>query len=177
MKRLLNALGFQAGWWACVTSVDQDGHLPALLFCAALAAAHLRFCEAPHKEIRLAALALAMGIVTDSLLQHAGVIAFRGMAWAPLSPFWLWALWILLAFTLHSSMAFLSQSPWWLAAGLGAAFGPLSYLAGARLGAAVLDTTAAHLLTLACVWALAMPVLVGAHQRVYRMGRHDRSNE
>ena len=57
---------------------------------------------------------------------------------------------------------------WWLAIAMiaGALLGPLSYLAGARLGALSLgDPMYVSLLAVAGVWAVAMPLLLWIWRR------------
>lgn len=160
MKNIVNAVGFQAGWWACVAGVGYGFEITALALGAVLAVAHL--VQATHKaaEAKLAFIALVLGIAVDTLLQAMGVIEFHGLALEPLSPLWLWMLWILFAMTLNFSMGFLKTKPWGLSALLGFVFGPISYVAGARLGAASLDESLVHLATLGVTWMLAMPLLV-----------------
>ncbi len=165
MSKLLNAIGFQAGWWACVAGVGRGREWEALVFCALLAGIHLRCSKHPLQEARLALVAWIVGVGMDSLLQHLGVIRFHGGALAPLSPFWLWALWVMFAFTLNASLSFLHKSLG-LAALAGLAFGPMTYYAGAQLGAASLEAAPAHLLALAVAWMLAMPLLVWAAKRM-----------
>ena len=70
------------------------------------------------------------------------------------------ALWMLFASTLNASMGWLAGR-FAVAAALGAVFGPLSYLAGARLGAIELHAnTAVSLTAIAVVWAGALPALL-----------------
>ena len=164
MNKLINALGFQTGWWACIAGVGQGFELEAIGFCAILAGAHLYFAQFPQQELKLAALAWILGVLLDSSLQQFAVIDFYGWALGPLSPFWLWALWVLFALTLNSSLAFLQRQPLLLSTVLGLVFGPLTYYAGAKLGAAGLDGSPVNLLSLALAWMLAMPLLVMAAQ-------------
>ena len=166
MNRILNALGFQAGWWACVASVRLDRQAEALVFCGVLVALHLRHCVAPRQEAKLAALALVIGIAVDSALQYFSVIRFLGLSMGGLSPLWLWMLWVIFAMTINSSMGFLQDLSWKVSAAMGLVFGPISYLAGAQLGAAQFDYSASHILALAAVWALVLPVLVGAGKKL-----------
>ncbi|MFD0667382.1 DUF2878 domain-containing protein [Ramlibacter sp. MAHUQ-53] len=160
MDRLINALGFQAGWWACVAGVASGYEVPALAFCGALALAHLYTSAQPAQEARLAGASLALGIPLDTLLQQFSVIDFHGLAIGPLSPLWLWMLWVLFALTLNSSLAFLQGRHWALSAALGLVFGPLAYAGGAALGAASFDGAPGHLAALAGAWMLALPALV-----------------
>lgn len=167
MNKIVNALGFQAGWWACVAGVGLGLEIESMVFCAALAGVHLYTSPAPGQECKLALLAMLLGIGVDSLLQHLSVIRFDGVSLGPLSPFWLWALWGIFALTLNSALAFLKRQSLILSAILGLVFGPLTYFAGAQLGAATMDAQAIHLLALALAWLLALPLLVVAARRTF----------
>ena len=162
MWKLINALGFQAGWWACVAGVGARHEIEALIFCAILISLHLHFSKIAKQETILAAIAVLIGVVTDSLLQYFSVIDFYGWALGSVSPFWLWMLWAMFALTLNSSLEFLKTQSRTTAAFLGMTMGPLTYYAGAKLGAANLDATPAHIVLLAVAWTLALPLLVMA---------------
>jgi hypothetical protein len=88
------------------------------------------------------------------------VISFYGWALGSLSPFWLWMLWVMFALTLNTSLAFLKTQPLWISAVAGLVFGPITYYAGAKLGAADFDGSFYHFGALALAWALAMPTLI-----------------
>ena len=62
--------------------------------------------------------------------------------------------------TLNSSLAFLQTKPLWLSALAGLVFGPLTYYAGAQLGAASFNASLIHLAALAVTWMIALPFLV-----------------
>lgn len=160
MRFFLNILGFQTAWWTCIAGVGHGFEIPALLYGLLLAGLHLRFAHQPRQEAKLAVFALIVGIAADTLLQMASVIGFYGWALGPLSPFWLWLLWALFAMTLNTSLAFLQNHTLWVSVAAGLVFGPLTYYAGAQLGAASFDNTAGHVGALAITWGLALPVLV-----------------
>ncbi len=161
MNLVINAVGFQVAWWALVAGVAPGYEGAALALSALLAAAHLRFFSPrPKRELGLALAAWLLGLGFDSLLQAGGFITFQGASLGPLSPFWLWALWALFGLTLDASMSFLQRRHWSLSAVLGGIFGPLSYLAGAKLGAATLVVNPLNFAALALAWAIAMPLLV-----------------
>jgi Protein of unknown function (DUF2878) len=143
MYRFINAIGFQAAWWACVAGVAHGFEIPALMFGACLAGAHL-----------------GIGVVVDSLLQYFSVMQFHGLSILGLSPLWLWMLWVLFALTLNTSLAFLKTKPLALSALAGFVFGPLTYYAGAELGAASWEGARFPFLTLALAWMVALPSLV-----------------
>jgi hypothetical protein len=160
MYRFINAIGFQAAWWACVAGVAHGFEIPALIFGAGLAAAHLVYTDHMRQDMRLAAWALGMGIAIDSLLQYFSVMQFHGLALWGLSPFWLWMLWVLFALTLNTSLAFFKTKPLALSALEGFVFGPITYYAGAALGAASWVGASFPFLTLALAWMVALPCLV-----------------
>ena len=162
---VINALGFQAAWWACIVGAGHGFDREAIVFCVILAVLHLRISQHRWPECQLGLFAVLLGVVVDSLLQALSVIRFAGAALEPLSPFWLWALWGIFALTLNSSLAFLKRQSLIVSAALGWVFGPVTYYAGSTLGAAELDVTPVRILALGTAWAIAMPLLVVIAQR------------
>jgi Protein of unknown function (DUF2878) len=161
MGRLLNFAMFYLGWFACVMGAGR-GHLwlgPSVV--AALVLLHLYMTPRPVQEIRLILLIGIFGFAVDTLQASAGAYAFTGTSPAPwLCPLWMVALWMIFATTLNASMAWLAGR-YRLAAALGALCGPISYVAGARLGAIELPANAsASLVGIAIVWACVMPSLL-----------------
>ena len=167
MRLFLNALGFQTAWWACIAGVGHGLEIPALLYGLTLAGLHTAYAPKPSQEIKLAAVALAIGVAIDTVLQAASVIDFYGWSLAFFSPFWLWLLWVLFAMTLNASLSFLQTKPLWLSALAGLVFGPLTYYAGAQLGAAYFDGSFIHTAALALVWMIALPFLVYMAQQLF----------
>lgn len=160
MYRLINAVGFQVAWWACIAGVAYGFEIPALIFGACLACAHLLYNEHRRQDMQLAAWALGLGIAIDSLFQYFSVMHFQGLSVWGLSPFWLWMLWVLFALTINTSLAFFKSKPLVLSALAGFVFGPLSYYAGAQFGAASWEGLKFPWLPLALAWMIAMPILV-----------------
>lgn len=111
-------------------------------------------------------LAVVSGLVFDSLLVSAGLVRYpSGMLFTGMAPYWILAMWALFSTTLNVSMAWLKSSLV-LASVMGAVFGPLSYLAGQRLGAIELLDTGASMIALAVIWAFVMPLLIYAANRL-----------
>ncbi|MCO8161333.1 DUF2878 domain-containing protein [Pseudomonas sp. 21LCFQ010] len=150
--KLINALLFQAGWFACVL----DWLWPAALI---LGVHILR-----HGQIRLLLSVMLFGTLLDSALTWLGVFDFStGSQWIPL---WLMLLWALLGTTLNHCLAWTAK-PWWLGSLLGAVSGPLSYYAGAQLAGVGLPLGLwPSLLLLAAIWAVVLPLLHGLARRV-----------
>jgi hypothetical protein len=167
MRFFINALGFQSAWWACIAGIGLGLEIPALVYCVVLAGLHLAFAAQPLAEVKLAAIALFTGVLADTLLQMFNVISFYGWALGPVSPFWLWLLWVLFAMTLNASLSFLQKLPLGWSAVAGLAFGPLTYYAGAQLGAASFDGSLVHLAALALTWMIALPFLVHMAKQLF----------
>jgi len=166
MTKLMNALGFQAGWWACVGGVRHNLEAEAIIFCLILIGIHLRVSKFPLQDIKLGIFALLIGVLVDSSLQHFSIIRFYGWALGPLSPFWDWTLWVMFALTLNASLDFLKNQSHITTPILGLVFGPLTYFAGAQLGAAALNDSPVKIFSLAAVWMIALPLLVMAAEQV-----------
>lgn len=161
VSRVLNFAMFYAGWFACVGGAARGQLWLGPVVVGGLLILHLVLAPNRSDEIRLIAAAGFAGFVCDTLLASAGLYAFTNTSVVPwLCPPWMVALWMIFATTLNGSMSWLADR-FPLAALLGAVCGPLSYLAGARLGAIELHTdTTATLLAIAVAWSLAMPMLL-----------------
>ena len=81
-----------------------------------------------------------------------------------LAPYWMVALWGLLAISLNVTLRWLRRRPW-LAAALGAAAGPLAFASGVRLGGAQFIHTVPALVTLALAWSVSIPILIRLSMR------------
>lgn len=161
MTRVLNFVGFQALWLACVIGAARG--YPWIGPAVAVALVLLHFSVQRHvlSEAKLLGGAAVLGYLFDSLLVVSGLISFppQSALGAP-STLWMVSLWIGFAATMRSSMSWLRGSPV-LAALLGVVGGPLSYLAGARLGAIEFPTQEwIGPLGVGIMWAIAMPLLV-----------------
>ena len=173
MGRLINFLGFQACWFSCVLGAARG--LPWLgpALVAAWAALHLASAKDRGRVAALLAGSAVFGFAVDTLHLRLGVLVFRDAPEALLSRPWMVALWVAFATTLGSSLGWLSRR-YHAAAVLGAASGPLSYLAGARLGAITMPGELLRpLLILAISWGFSLPVLVFAADRLLGEDREE----
>jgi hypothetical protein len=160
VSTLENVALFQAGWLACVLGAVHGMPAIALPVAAAIVARHVWTSRAPRRELALVGLVCAIGAIFDSALAASGLIVYReGVLIAGAAPYWIVALWALFATTLNRSLAWL-HGRYALAAILGAVAGPLSYWAGARLGALELGSPATALAALALGWAVILPGLM-----------------
>jgi hypothetical protein len=153
LGKLVNALLFQSGWFICVLG----GNSYWLLGVLAILLGHLAWYGTWKNEGRLMVLAFVLGALVDGQLRVMGVLTFAEPGF--LAPLWMGLLWPLLAMTLGHCLAWTAR-PLWLAAGLGAVSGPLSYYAGAQLAGVGMPlgliTTVA---ILAAIWAVVFPLL------------------
>jgi hypothetical protein len=112
------------------------------------------------REIRRLAAVGAFGFVLETAAQACAFYAYRGVPeFAPwLAPVWIVTLWILLAATYNSSLAWLEGKPG-LQALIGAVASPASFSAAVGLGAARFIVPAASgRAALALIWAVAFPL-------------------
>ncbi len=162
---VVNFVAFQAGWFACVLGAAQGWPWTGTAVAAAVVALHLWRAARPAQELKLVAIALAIGATWDSLLVNLDLVEFpSGIVVDGVAPLWILALWALFATTLNVSLRWL-QDRLLVAAALGAVAGPLSYWAGARLGALELIDPVPALLALAIGWAAMTPLLLEIARR------------
>jgi hypothetical protein len=165
IKTIGNFVTFQIGWFACVLGAANGMPWLGPVVCLPIIALHLATAGRPGPEINLMAAALAIGVVMDSLLVISGWLAYEnGMLLGGMAPYWILAIWVLFASTLNVSMRWL-RGRYLLAAVFGAVGGPLSYLAGAKLGAVELVNASAALVALGVIWAFTMPALMRLAER------------
>lgn len=158
-RTLINFIGFQVAWFACVYGGARNLALAGTLVALAAVALHLAMALRRGPELMLVLVVTAIGTFWDSLLVSLGLLRYPAGNFAPgVAPYWILAMWALFATTLNLSMAWLKRRTW-LAVLMGAAGGPLAYFAGHRLGGVELPDPALALLTQALGWAVLMPLL------------------
>jgi hypothetical protein len=161
-----NLAAAELGWFACVSGAANGMPWIGPMAVLAIVALHLHLAERPGPEIRLLVSAVLIGLVADSLLVLTGLVSFPNGTWIEgLAPYWILAMWALFASTLNVSMKWLRNRTW-LAAALGAAGGPLAYLAGQQMGAVTFHHGVAAVAALAVIWAICMPLLVILAERM-----------
>jgi len=159
-KLIINFIAFQLGWFSCVLGAANGYPLVGPAAMLAVVALHLSMSTNPRNELMLLLAAAAMGAVFDSTLTMTGWLVYpNGVLLAGTAPYWIVAMWVLFATTLNVSLRWMHNRP--IAAFLlGAVGGPLSYLAGARLGGLEFIDKPAALIYLAVGWGLVTPLLV-----------------
>ncbi len=144
MALLLNIIGFQLCWIACVIGGNLWASLCVSLFM------FWHWWQLKTGELWLIITITLGGTLFDSLLLNLDLLTFPSYE-GPLIPLWLILLWTAFSATLYHSMAWLLKKPL-LAAALGAVAAPWSYYAGSLFDAVQLTSPA--LLLIASAWAL-----------------------
>jgi hypothetical protein len=155
----------QAAWFVAVYGGARGSAIPALLCAAVLLSWHLLRAAKPLAEARIVALVTTVGWTWDSLVAQTGWLAYPGHAIGTVhAPLWIAALWALFSIQLNVVFTWL-RGRWWLAAALGAVGGPMSFRAGAALGAVRFAHPEAAICALAAGWAILMPAAVWVASR------------
>jgi hypothetical protein len=162
LQTILPWLAFQVVWLACAIDAASGhgwfGLAAALMFTAAMLA---RSPQAARDTGIVVASGIA-GFGIESALIGTGLIRFAA-PWpvTMLAPAWIVALWMAFGATLPALDQTLGTHRLKIATILGAVAGPLSYIAGARLGALqIVGPTTTTLLALSAAWAIILPGLM-----------------
>ena len=157
---IVNIVAFQAGWFACVLGAAHGWPWAGSALALAICVWHVTRAARPAQEAKLIVAAVLMGAVWDSSLAALGWLSFvSGVLVEGAAPHWILGMWAVFATTLNVSLNWL-KGRWLVAFLLGGIAGPLSYWAGARLGAVVLVEPVAALTALGVGWAIMMPLLM-----------------
>jgi hypothetical protein len=166
---LLNIIGFQIGWFACVLGAAYGYPLLGPLVALPVIGLHLMRQADRSPELALMCLVALIGSTYDQTLMWFDLVNYSASLWSlDWLPIWMITLWLLFATTLNVSLKWL-QDRYLLAAVFGFIGGPLAYWGGAKLGAIHWLRHDELLLALAIGWAVLMPILVwlAAHFNCY----------
>jgi len=155
----------QAGWFACILSAAHGSPWIGAIVVAILLAAHLARVSQPRQECKFLAFVVATGTLWDSALVRLHLLGYpSGFLIAGFAPYWIIALWALFGGQFNTTYNWLKSRPA-VAALLGAIAGPVSFRAGASLGAVQFIRPIPAALTLAVGWAVILPLLVFVSRR------------
>ena len=165
----INVALYQIGWFACVLGGASQRPWAGFLIAMILVGVHVALSIERSLEVRLVVLAATVGAVVEMMHIAAGTYRFTsGTLTDALPPPWLLAMWGQFATTFRYSMRPVIMRPI-RAALLGAAGGPLAFLAGERLGAVTLLPPLTYgLLRLSVSWAIALVIFSAVVRRVAR---------
>ena len=150
----------QLGWFACVLSAAHDVPWMGVATAIVLVAVHLARVERPLQEFKLLVSVVVIGAIWESVPVATGLLVYpNGIVLPGAAPYWILALWALFAAQFNTTFGWLKQRML-LASVLGAIAGPMSFRAGAALGAVRFAHPLPATLVLAIGWAILMPVLI-----------------
>ena len=166
MASLVNFIGFQVGWFACVLGAANDKELLGMIIALGIVIYHVVNQGDSRKELKLVLAATVIGLLWETWVLNLNILRYpshpEALFWAPT---WLIMMWALFATTINLSMGWLKDR-WVLAVFMGAIFGPLAFVAGEKLGAVVFLDSTLSMITLAIGWALLMPLLLWIAERI-----------
>ena len=166
MALLVNFIGFQVGWFACVLGAANDKELLGMIIALGVIIYHVVTQGDLRKELKLILVALAIGLLWETWVLNLDILRYpshpEALFWAPN---WLIMMWALFATTINLSMRWL-KGRWILALFMGAVFGPLAFIGGERLGAVVFLDSTLSIITLSVGWGLLMPLLLWIAERI-----------
>ena len=169
--QVLNFLLLQGAWFTAVLGAAHGWNWPGCLSVAAVLLWHLRVVGQPRRELALIGWVTVLGLLIEILNNWLGWLQARATPVDYLPAPWLIALWSLFAASLNVTLRWLRHHRLG-AALLGAIAGPAAYAAGARLDALQLVQPTQALLSLALLWALAMPLMAWLAQQLDGVTAH-----
>lgn len=169
----ITLVAYEAVWFVSVIGAGRGLSWPALLAVALFAAWRLRVSTRRSVDVRLMAVAFALGLLFDGVLVRSGLLIYAAAWPAGIAPAWILALWLAFALTIVPLFGYLQGRPW-LAALFGAIGGPMAYLGAARGWQAVRFMPPAWhaLLWLALGWGITLPLLTTLARRWTRGTAH-----
>jgi len=133
-----------------------------------LVALHILIAQQRLNTIIFLVAVTVIGSFWDSVLTQYEVLIFNsGMIADFLAPSWIIAMWLMFATTLNVSFRWL-YGRYWLAMLLGTVCGPLTYQAGAALGAVEIPNAIIATTYLAVGWAVLFPLLIKLSEMFYQ---------
>ena len=157
-KDLFNFIGFHSGWWACVIGVQNDYDYLGVFVMSIYLLIHLIYFRINNNELYIILISGFVGAVVDSILLITNFVEYEGLYSKSFAPFWIISMWMGFSSTLNHSLKWLDLK-WISQFLLGFIFGPLSYIAGVRLGALYFNASLYNIFILGLVWGAAVPTL------------------
>jgi hypothetical protein len=133
LRTIVNYVGLQLGWLACVVGAAQGYPWAGPVVVGGHLVIHFLWTQNRRQEALFVLVVAMTGIVVDSLQKTSGLLSYAGdvpVYW--LAPYWIIAMWVLFATAMTTSLQRL-QGKYLFAAAVGAIGGPLSYVAGEKL--------------------------------------------
>ncbi len=154
---------FYLGWFGCVYFAKWDLSIWSYVFPLIPVVFILKFNFLTKQKIMFLGLVSLVGTLFDLAIYRAGFIEFPNHS-TFFVPHWLVSMWLLFASAFPISQNFLKQRLW-LAALLGAVFGPLSYYSGQTLQVLAFKGQLA-IPIYALFWGLLFPFAISKYQEL-----------
>ena len=162
----INSIVFNTAWFTCILFGNTASY-----FVLVWALIHLFYRASFKAEFVILVLITFVGSVIDSGLTYVGVLVFPSHN--NVIPFWLVMIWLAFAMTLNGCLSPLQKFPL-LQCTVGAIFPPLSYLAGASLGAVSFGYSSVQtFLIFSVLWAILLPVFFYLNQLIKGTMNHE----
>ena len=156
----INFIFFQLNWFACVLGANSPYPWLFPIFTLVYTWYYLSHLSHYKTEKKLIAFVLAVALAWELSVQWLDVMNYKGqMVNLASTPIWIYALWLGFALTLNHSMKWIS-SVRWAPPILGAIFGPLTYLAGAKFGSVSFTNLNFSIIYTSISWAILFTVVV-----------------
>ena len=125
MALLVNFIGFQVGWFACVLGAANDKELLGMIIALGIVIYHVVAQADSINELKLVLVAVVIGLFWETWVLSSSILLYpshpEASFWAP---YWLIMMWALFATTINLSMSWL-KGRWLLAMLMGAILDPL----------------------------------------------------
>ena len=175
MKKIFNIFGFQIGWWACVIGVKNDFNYFGPIVMLVFILLHLSLITRNKNDYLLIPIGIFFGILVDGLFKNFGLVQYLGNSSLYLPPLWIIAMWAGFCLTINHSLAWLKGNMV-LSFLLGFIFGPLSYLAGQKMGVIIFNFDIFTLFVLAFAWGICIPILYWINSKINNNNYQDYSS-
>jgi hypothetical protein len=165
MRAFINFVAFQIGWFAAVLGAGSGKLWLGVAVIPMVVLLNLLLSQNWRRDLIITFAAAIIGFVVDTGLIAAGIFSPVPFLFPlPFSPLWMVMLWVNMANSLNSCMAWL-RGRYFTGALFGAVGGPLAYVSGAKLGAAI-PPSISGIAILAITWAAIFPALFAVNEFV-----------
>lgn len=167
LPQVINLLLFQVVWIVTVLSVDLDIAWAGPVILSAFVLVNSIISATVQLDLILASIAVAIGLAIDTIFIQSGILSFNmNLPWPGIAPFWTLVLWANFALILNNGLRWL-HGRYASAALFGFLGGPLSYLAGIRLGAGELHASPLWaFLIIGLCWSIVTPLLLATADKL-----------
>ena len=161
LLKVFNAISFYVVWWGCVLGVKLGYNYLGPILTFLFIVIHLKLISKPKEEIKLILSCGLLGLIIESFHFQTNFLSYQGYIFPNIffPPIWIICMWVGFAGTLNYSM-FWMKNRWLMMVVSGAIFGPISYVAGLKLG--VINFNFSYefsIFVLSLVWGASIPIM------------------